>query len=64
MLGAAGLNMKPPAIQTRQVGLRFTELDYLRLKKAAQARNMATSTLAQQLIIEWLEWLDSRGVGE
>jgi hypothetical protein len=59
MLGTAGLSVRPREIQTRQVGLRFTDHDFQRLEKAAQAHKMAKSALAQQLIIEWLNSLDS-----
>jgi hypothetical protein len=58
MYGTAGLMPKPPEIQVRQVSLRFSERDFSRLDKAAQTRHMGKGTLAQQLVLEWLDSLD------
>ncbi|MBV9451126.1 MAG: hypothetical protein JOZ48_20665 [Acidobacteriaceae bacterium] len=63
MLGTSGISVTPRAVQQRQVGLRFTEPDFIRLEKAAKSRNLGKSTLAQLLILEWLDSLDS-GDGE
>jgi hypothetical protein len=58
MHGTAGLTVTPREVQTRQVGLRFSDRDFARLDKAAQDRGMGKSTLGQLLILEWLDWLD------
>ena len=36
MHGTAGLSVKPRDIQTRQVGLRFSERDHARLDRAGR----------------------------
>ena len=61
MHGSAGLTVTPRVVQTRQVGLRFSDRDFARLDRAAQDRGMGKSTLSQQLILEWLDSLDRDG---
>jgi hypothetical protein len=61
MLGAAGIIVPARVVQTRQVGLRFSDRDFARMDKAAQDRGMGKSTLGQQLILEWLDSLGQDG---
>lgn len=60
MLGSAGMTVTPRPVQQRQVSLRFTDEQFRRLDRAARNRDMGKSTLAQRLVLEWLDWLDSR----
>lgn len=61
MYSTAGLTVTPREVQTRQVGLRFTDREFRRLEKEARSRDLGKSTLCQLLIVEWLDSLGPDG---
>jgi hypothetical protein len=53
------VELRPPERRAKVVGLALTASEYERLKAAAKSHGMKVTPLIRQLVLAWLDSLDS-----